>query len=644
MTYLVNNPADFAVEALAGLVAAHPTELDPVMGGVVRAQPADAGRVAVLIGGGTGHYPAFAGWVGPGLADAAACGNIFASPAASEVESVARAAERGGGILMSFGNYAGDVLQFGRAAERLRRDGIDVRILTVTDDIASAPADRTEQRRGIAGDLVVFKIAGAAAAEGLDLDAVESLAVQANAATRTMGVAFSGVHLPGADEPLFTVPAGRMGVGLGIHGEPGLSEEPRPDADALAAELVDRVLAEESAQPVRGKQIAVLFNGLGTVKYEELFVAFREVNRLLTERGYTVIAPVVGEQCTSLDMAGVSLTVTWLDDELQRLWCAPCDSPAFRRAAIDPASWTEAAAKARQRWAERSTADDAPARTSFPPAGAGSRRAAAQIAAGAAAVRDHIAELSDELGRIDAVAGDGDHGIGMRRGATAAAEAAATAAAAGAGAASTLLAAGQAWSTRAGGASGALWEAALTAAADTLDDDRDLGVADLIAAASAASAALGAVGGAGVGDKTMVDAAEPFAQALRREGEPVPSWAAAVAAAQDGTDYTATIVSRRGRSQTHGAASIGTPDPGAVSFTAIVRLLGELLSGDRALGATGSAGTDTGVNNTDVNNTADNNTADNDTADNDTVGATGKADSADTAGTTDSEPTEPSSG
>ena len=245
MTHLVNDPQTFAADVLAGFTAAHPGRVRQVLGGVVRAAATPPGEVAVVLGGGSGHYPAFAGWVGAGMAHGAVCGNFFASPSADHVASVARAADGGGGVLLGFGNYAGDVLQFGQAAEDLRAEGVDVRIVTVTDDIASA-AD-PEQRRGIAGDLMVFKIAGAAAAAGADLDEVERIARHANARTRTIGVALSGCALPGQDHPLFTVAPGSIALGLGIHGEPGLSTQPLGSATDVADDLVRRVLAERPA-------------------------------------------------------------------------------------------------------------------------------------------------------------------------------------------------------------------------------------------------------------------------------------------------------------------------------------------------------------------------------------------------------------
>ena len=270
MTCIHDDPEHFATTALAGFSAVYARHVRLISGGVLRSTATPQGKVALVVGGGSGHYPAFAGFVGPGLADAAVAGDVFASPSAASVAHVMRMAHRGGGILLGFGKYAGDVMNFGLAAERLQSEGIDVRMLPVTDDVASGPADRPELRRGVAGDLVVFKIAGAAAEAGLDLDAVERLAIKANAQTVTFGVAFTGCTLPGAKQPLFTVPPQRMGVGLGIHGEPGISEEDVLPAKALAERLVTKLLTEKPAQFCG--RVAVVLNGLGCTKYEELFV------------------------------------------------------------------------------------------------------------------------------------------------------------------------------------------------------------------------------------------------------------------------------------------------------------------------------------------------------------------------------------
>ena len=292
MTTIFDAPEDFAATALAGFADLYSRHVRLVRGGVVRATGVPQGKVSVVVGGGSGHYPAFAGYVGPGMADAAVAGDVFASPSTAAVARVCRQAHHGGGILLGFGNYAGDVLNFGVAAERLRAEGIDVRIVPVTDDIASAPAEAHGKRRGIAGDLAVFKVAGAAADAGLSLDEVERITRHANDRTVSFGVAFGGCTLPGAGGPLFTVPKGRMALGLGIHGEPGIREEAIVPAGDIAALLVERLLAE---RPQGVTRVATVLNGLGATKYEELFVLWTRISKLLKEAGLEIVAPETGE-------------------------------------------------------------------------------------------------------------------------------------------------------------------------------------------------------------------------------------------------------------------------------------------------------------------------------------------------------------
>ncbi|SFF56223.1 dihydroxyacetone kinase family protein [Curtobacterium sp. YR515] len=563
MTRLFNDPADFADESTDGFVAANERWVRKVHGGVARSTTSPDGTVALVIGGGSGHYPAFGGLVGHGLAAGAAMGNLFASPSAQQVTSVATASEHGGGVLLSYGNYAGDVLNFDAAARALEASGISVRTVRVTDDVVSAPADRAHERRGIAGDLCVFKVAGAAAERGDDLDTVTAIAERANDRTRSFGVAFSGCSLPGAEEPLFTVPEGRMAIGMGIHGERGIDETDVPTADGLAALLVDRLLDELPAGvAAAGSRVVPILNGLGSVKYEELFVVYRSVQRRLVDAGVVIVEPEVGELVTSFDMAGVSLTLFWLDTELEELWAAPADTPAYRKGGAVPA----------ERVAPSVVAADA-APDEVGPASEDSRAVAVQVAAGFAAVRAVIDEHADELGRIDAVAGDGDHGIGMQRGSHAAAEAASDAVERGAGAGSVLRIAGDAWSDKAGGTSGAIWGAALEALGRVLGDDSRPTGADVVEAVGAATEAVLAFG-AVPGDKTMVDALVPFREALRSRvdgGAALPdAWRAAVSAAQDAAQGTAELVPRKGRARTHAEHAVGTVDPGAVSFALIV--------------------------------------------------------------------------
>ena len=336
MTHVFNDPARFADELVEGLVAANRSRIVQVDGGVIRRHRAPSNSVVMVTGGGSGHYPAFGGLVGQGIAHGAAMGNVFASPSADQICAVAQAVNAGGGILFCYNNYAGDVLNFDEAQRRLRAQGLDVRSVVVNDDVASAPLAEAQRRRGIAGSFAVFKAAGFACDSGANLDEVVRIAAAANERVRSVGVAFSGCTLPGASAPLFKVEPGQMEVGMGIHGEPGLQRMPAPTAHALAQLLVERLLAEVPSVvgAVEGARVAAILNGLGAVKYEELFVIYRSVDRLLTVRGITLVEPEVGELVTSFDMAGVSLSLVWLDEELERSWCAAADTPAFRKGSV----------------------------------------------------------------------------------------------------------------------------------------------------------------------------------------------------------------------------------------------------------------------------------------------------------------------
>lgn len=564
MTRLVNNPDDFPSQAVAGLASAFPSHLRPVFGGVVRAARTDH-KVALVVGGGSGHYPAFAGWVGPGFADGAVCGNIFSSPSASQAYSVCRAADRGAGVLIGFGNYAGDVLHFGQAAERLCSEGIDTRCLLVTDDIASAGPEDHLKRRGIAGDLPVFKVTAAACEEGRDIDEVVKVFDRVNDRTRSFGVAFAGCTLPGADEPLFRVAPGQMGVGMGIHGEPGIHDEALGTADEVAAMLVDGLLADRPDNP--GTRVVPIVNGLGSTKYEELFVLWNDISRRLEEAGLTIVDPQVGEFVTSLDMAGVSLTLVWLDEVIEPLWLAACDTPAYRRGAVGQVDLDTTP-----------LSQEAEHVSVAAPGSQASQELADVVIKGLEAVVTTLSERANELGRLDSVAGDGDHGIGMTRGSQAALAEAKRVRGDGAGAATTLNAAGSAWSEHAGGTSGALWGAVLTAFGAVLGDEDPASDEAIRQAARAALDAVTRLGGAKVGDKTMVDAMDPFVTTLESSPDPLSqAWTSACDAADKGAQATSEVTAKVGRARPLGEKSLGTPDPGAVSFHNVVVAVGSVL-------------------------------------------------------------------
>lgn len=566
MTTVFDAPEDFADDQLDGYLALYSDRLRGVPGGVValtQGEPA----VAVVVGGGSGHYPAFAGLVGPGFAAGAVVGNIFTSPSAAHVYSVAKAAHRGKGVVLTFGKYAGDVMNFGIAAKRLNAEGIDTRIVHVTDDVASA--QEPSERRGIAGDFVVFKAMGAAAARGASLDEVERIGRTVNEHTRTMGVAFSGCTMPGADKPLFAVPEGHLGLGLGIHGEPGIRDVPMPRAEELAHLLLDPVLDDARAETSR--RVGVIVNGLGTTKYEELFLLFRHVARLLDEHGLTVVEPEVGELVTSLDMGGCSLTLTWLDDESEPLWRADAYTPAYRKQAAALDGIDRAAAAALQDSEEEA----------IPEFGEASARLAETLRRAVVAVDELIAREETTLGEIDAIAGDGDHGRGMKKG-TAAAREAVEALAGRAGAACSLARAGQNWAERAGGTSGVLWGAALEAAARSVDETADgYDGAVLRRGVVAFTETVQELGGAQQGDKTMLDALLPFVERLTRdEDEPVAeAWRDGARIAQQAARDTADLRPRVGRARPLAEKSLGHPDAGATSMGMILNELADLVAG-----------------------------------------------------------------
>ncbi|NVN05185.1 dihydroxyacetone kinase family protein [Asaia spathodeae] len=568
MTKICGDAENFATSALRGFASIYRDIVQPVRGGVVRTTPGKRGKVALVVGGGSGHFPAFNGYVGEGFADAAVAGDVFASPSTQAILRIAREANLGGGVILGYGNYAGDVLNFSIAAERLRAEGIDTRMIATTDDIASARASEESRRRGTAGDLPVFKIIGAAAEAGLSLDEVEAVGRRANAQTRSFGVAFDGCTLPGEREKLFHVPKGRLALGLGVHGEQGIDELDLMRPSELAAILCDRLLKEVPANA--GSRITALLNGLGSTKYEELFVLWEAIIPHLENAGYTVIAPLAGEYITSLDMAGCSLTLTWLDEELEKFWRAPVNSAALKR--------DEMAGDYR---ASLPVLTEAPAvyMKSLTEAGRKGGRCVSSMMTRLSAA---LTEAEPALGQIDAHAGDGDHGQGMARGAAAAAKAARAAVEAGSGPSTVLAAAADAWADRAGGTSGALWGAGLFAFSTAFDDSAVPDAQSLSLGLRRAMEKITALGKAKKGDKTLMDALEPlvegFEGGLRKGYSIAKAWTEAAEASTLAAEATKDLLPRLGRARTHGERSKGHPDAGAISMALCARVIAHELS------------------------------------------------------------------
>lgn len=332
MKKLINDPEAFVDEMLDGLLLAHPDALKAVTAdrrALVRADAPVRGQVGIVTGGGSGHLPVFLGYVGPGLCTGVAVGNVFSSPSAEQVHAATVASDGGSGVLYLYGNYGGDVFNFDLAGDLAEADGIETATVLVTDDVASAPADRAETRRGVAGMVLAYKCAGAAAEQGRSLQEVAEAARAAVAATRSMGVGLSPTILPAAGQPTFELDDGEMEIGIGIHGEPGTRRGALESADAVVEQLLAAVMADLAL--TRGDRVAVLVNGMGATPLEELYVLYRRAHQLLDAAGVSVHRPYVGEYATSLEMAGASLTLMRLDDELAALLDAPASSPFFHQ-------------------------------------------------------------------------------------------------------------------------------------------------------------------------------------------------------------------------------------------------------------------------------------------------------------------------
>lgn len=329
MRRLLNDGYDAVDEMLEGYVKAHsdyvsfhPNDERVIVSNKVSEEP----RVRIIFGGGTGHEPLFMGYVGKDLADAAVAGNVNTSPSPEPCYNAVKAVDSGKGCLYLYGNYAGDVLNFDMGAEMAAEDGIRVETVTIKDDVMSA--ENFEDRRGVAGDIFVLKVAAAAAAKGYDLDKVKELAEKANRLTYSMGVALSSATLPVTGETIFHMDEGDMEVGMGIHGEPGIERKKLEPADQVVDEIMDHILAD--AQLKEGSEVKVLVNGLGSLPLMDQYISYRRVEQILAENGIKPYRPMVGDYATSMDMIGMSVTLVHLDDEIKELLDYSCDTPYWK--------------------------------------------------------------------------------------------------------------------------------------------------------------------------------------------------------------------------------------------------------------------------------------------------------------------------
>ena len=555
MKKLINDPRALVREMLEGVVLS--TEglalLDDenvVISAHIAADPAER-RVALLSGGGSGHEPAHAGYVGPGMLTAAIVGDVFTSPSTEAVLAAIRAVAGPAGALLIVKNYTGDRLNFGLAAELARRDGIPVEIAVVADDVALSGTVPRERRRGIAGTVLVHKIAGAAAAAGRPLADVAAIARATADAVATMGVGLGSCIVPAAGKPGFELGPDEIEYGLGIHGEKGVRRGTMVSADEIVGTVLDTILSE--VRLVGSKDVAVLINGLGGTPPMELAIVARKALQLLRQSGLRPVRAYTGNYMTALEMPGISLSVLPLDAERLSFLDAPTSASAWTSTGRIPTELVVA-----------------PSRKSAPRAGDAapgplSPRLKSALHAVAKALEAAEAELTD----LDSKTGDGDLGASMAR----AAEAAMALPEQSSSSPSRLLAdLGDALRRAIGGSSGPFYATALLRAAAELDGIAEPSSTQWHGAFSAAVTAIGDLGGARPGDRTMLDALDPAVTAWRDY-----DFSTALGAAEAGAAATAQMHPRLGRASYLGERALGTPDGGAVAVAIWLRALASQL-------------------------------------------------------------------
>ncbi len=331
MKKIINDPKNYVDESLEGLVLAYPSEFECIGANkrvVVRPDSKASGKVGLATGGGFGHLPLFAGYVGEGLLDSCAVGDVFAGPSANDVTEAIEAADFGSGVLSIIGNYGGDRMVFNMVKDALESKGVRNQLVIVADDVASAPPLEHSKRRGVAGLTFAFKIAGAAAERGRTLDDVAAITERAMNNCRSIGVALSSCTIPQAGKPTFEIDDESIEMGMGIHGEQGVWRGGLKSADDLADEMLDRVLEDNPI--ASGERIALLCNSLGATPIDELFIFYRRLAQRLSSAGVDIALPMIGHYTTSMEMAGITVSVMTLDDELESLMREPAACPFWR--------------------------------------------------------------------------------------------------------------------------------------------------------------------------------------------------------------------------------------------------------------------------------------------------------------------------
>ncbi|OJD59456.1 dihydroxyacetone kinase subunit DhaK [Bacillus sp. NH11B] len=578
MKKIINKPETLVMEMCNGMVMAHP-ELELLKKyKVIKKKEMNENKVTLISGGGSGHEPAHAGLVGKGMLDAAVCGDVFASPSQIQVYQAIKETASKKGTLLIIKNYSGDIMNFKNGAHLATEDGIEVDYVKVDDDIAVEDSLYTVGRRGVAGVILVHKIAGAAAEEGMDLGAVKAVAEKAAANVRTIGLALTSCTVPASGSPTFTLAEDEMEYGVGIHGEPGIKREKTMSADELANRMTNDLIKDLGVKD--GEEIALLVNGFGGTPLQELYLFNNAVTRELAARNIKINRVFVGNYMTSIDMAGMSLTVMKLDDELKTLLSKECNTPAFKvDGPVESVEYVNVLEDVEEKEVsfEIETAEEH------------------------AVIKDNVITLNNMIYLVDKMsdiiiknevpfceldthAGDGDFGMSVAKG---------------------FKQLKREWHSiveqenvtigsfldgcsmiimeHCGGASGPIWGGAFRAASKAAGEKRELTAKEFAEMLQAALNGIQSIGersfgrGAVVGDKTLVDALAPcvdsWLDSASNGVDVKTAFEKGAEAAVKGAEYTKEIVARMGRAGTVGERSLGYPDAGAhalgVIFTEI---------------------------------------------------------------------------
>ncbi len=556
MKKIINAPEHYVDEMLEGIYTAHPdlvTYVADDLRCLVTANKKE-GKVGIATGGGSGHLPLFLGYVGRGMLDGCCVGDVFQSPSSEQMLAVTKAIDSGAGVLYIYGNYNGDIFNFNMAAEMAEfEDGIRVETVLGADDVASGPLPAPGEksiRRGVAGIFFVYKCAGAAADEMMSLDEVKRVAEKAAANVRTMGVALTPCIVPRVGHAGFAIGEDEMEIGMGIHGETGIRRGKLEPADQIVEEMLEKILGD--FDEIDGGRVAVLVNGLGATTLDEQYIVTRKIDKVLKSRNITVKKYYVGEYATALEMAGVSISVLKLDEELERLLGEPAQTPFFHQGSVSSEGTVKMdaarAAKAPEKAAEGKKGEDVNSLVGF-------LKKTSEIMA---AHRDYLIDL-------DSVVGDGDLGLTMSDGFAAAYKAVAGTGEADSG--KLLYTAGKAMSIAVPSTMGTLMASGLMQAGKRLRGRTETGLSESVELFEGYAEGVMNLGKAKIGDKTFLDGMVPAVEALKEAkaaGKDLKAAAAdAKAAAEKGFEDTTTMLAVHGRAATRGEASRSLKDPGA---------------------------------------------------------------------------------